>query len=101
MSILDGLLKQAVGAVDIQQIAERVGLPADKVESAIAALGAAHSEPTDTVETAAGNTGIEHGKLQEIMGHLGGEEALGKLASLLGQGGGSNPLGGLSSFLRK
>jgi hypothetical protein len=101
MSILDGLLKQAVGAVDIQQIAERVGLPADKVESAVAALGAAHHEPTDTVQTASGQTGIEPGKLQEIMQHLGGEEALGKIASLLGQSGGGNPLGGLSSFLRK
>jgi hypothetical protein len=101
MSILDGLLKQAVGAVDIQQIAERVGLPADKVESAVAALGAAHHEPTDTVQTASGQTGIEPGKLQEIMQHLGGEEALGKIASMLGQSGGSNPLGGLSSFLRK
>jgi hypothetical protein len=101
MSILDGLLKQAVGAVDIQQIAERVGLPADKVESAVAALGAAHHEPTDTVQTASGQTGIEPGKLQEIMQHLGGEEALGKIASLLGQSGGGNPLGGLSSFLRE
>ena len=29
MGILDGILEKAVGAVDLQQIAERVGLPAD------------------------------------------------------------------------
>ncbi|HEX6072901.1 MAG TPA: hypothetical protein VFY95_07835 [Sphingomicrobium sp.] len=98
MGMLDGILEQAVGAVDIQQIAQRVGLPADKVESAISALGAAHPQAGDTVQTAAGQTGIEPGKLQEIVGHLGGEDALGKIASLLGQGG---MLGGLSSFLRE
>ena len=100
MGMLDGILNQAVGTLDIRQIAERVGLPAEQVESAIAALSTAHNEPTDTVETAAEKTGFDQGKLQEIMGHLGGEQALGKLASILGQGG-ANPLGGISSFLPK
>jgi hypothetical protein len=98
MDMLDGILEQVVGAVDIQQMAQRVGLPADQVESAIAALSAAHPQPGDTVQAAASQTGIEAGKLEEIVGHLGGEGALGKIASLLGQGGG-NPLGGLSSLL--
>lgn len=98
MGMLDGILEKAVGAVDLQQIAERVGLPADQVESAVAALGAAHNQPEDTVQAASGQTGIEPSKLQEIMGHLGGEEAIGKIASLLGKGGGG-PLGGFSSLL--
>jgi hypothetical protein len=98
MGMLDGILEKAVGAVDLQQIAERVGLPADQVEAAVAALGVAHSQPEDTVQAAAGQTGLEPGKLQEIMGHLGGEEAIGKIASLMGKGGG-NPLGGLGSLL--
>jgi hypothetical protein len=58
----------------------------------------AHNQPEDTVQAASGKTGIEPGKLQEIMGHLGGEEAIGKIASMLGQSGG-NPLSGLGSLL--
>lgn len=98
MGMLGGILERAVGAVDLQQIAERVGLPADQVESAVAALGIAHNQPEDTVQSAAGQTGIEPGKLQEIMGHLGGEDAIGKIASMMGKGGG-NPLSGLGSLL--
>ena len=101
MGIFDGMLSQIGRAVDVQAIAERVGLPADQVEAAIGALGAAHSQPSDTVETAAGASGIPTDKVGEIMSQLGGENALGKLSSLLGHGG-SNPFsGGLSGLLGK
>jgi hypothetical protein len=95
--MFDGILSQIGSQFDVQAIAERVGLTDDKVESAIAALGVAHSQPTDTVETAASSSGIPTEKLGEIMSQLGGENALSKVSSLLGQKG-SNPLGGISGL---
>jgi hypothetical protein len=88
MSILDGLLGQVASNVDIENLAAKVGLPADQVEQAVHALGIAHPQPGDTVETAATQTGLPTDKLQEIVGHLGGEGALAQFSNLL-QGEGS------------
>ena len=101
MGLLDGLLGQMTSNVDINNLAEKVGLSPDQVEQAMTALGQAHAEPGDTVATAADNTGIEPDKLQEIVGHIGGEGALGQFAGLLqGQEGGiGGMLGGLKSKL--
>ena len=100
MSILDGLLGQVAGNVDIENLATRVGLPADKVEQAVHALGIAHPQPGDTVETAAAQTGLPTDKLQEIVGHIGGESALAQFATLLeGQGSLTDKLNGFASGL--
>lgn len=98
MGMLDGILSQVGSQFNVQAIAEKVGLPADKIESAIAALGVAHSQPTDTVETAAESSGISADKLGDIMNQLGGENALSKVASLLGKKG-ESPFGGISDIL--
>ena len=96
MGLLDGLLGQVAGNVDIKNLAERIGLSPEEVERAVHALGAAHPQPGDTVQTAAANTGLPEGKLQQIVEQLGGEGALGRFAALLGeQGGMGNALGGL------
>jgi hypothetical protein len=98
MGLLDGLLGQIAGNIDIQNLAAKVGLTPEQVESAVTALGQAHPEPGDTVETAAANTGLPADILQQIVGHIGGEGALGQFASLLNaQGGGI--LGGLTGKL--
>jgi hypothetical protein len=106
MSLLDSLLGQAGQNVDVAGIAEKFGIDPATAEQAIAALGAAHSQPGDTVDTAAGQTGIDSGTLSQIAQELGGAEGLGQLnqvmqdhpqaASLLGMfsGGGENA-GGL------
>lgn len=100
VSILDGLLGQLGSNVDVQNLAAKVGLPADQVEQAIQALGIAHPQPGDTVDVAAGQTGLPTDKLQEIVGHIGGEGALAQFSSLLeGQGGIMEKLGGLASGL--
>lgn len=102
MSILDGLLAQATGGnLDIQALAQKVGLPPDKAEQALAALGQAHQQDGDTVQTAAENTGLPTDKLSALVQHMGGEESLGQFASLLGPSGedGGSPLSGLKSFL--
>jgi hypothetical protein len=97
--MLDGLLSQLGGNVDITNLAAKVGISEVQAESAIAALGKAHPEPGDTVETAAATTGLPADILRQIVGHIGGEGSLAQFASLLQQSGGAESiigkLGGL------
>ncbi len=103
MGMLDGLLGQVAENVDIANLAEKVGLDPAQVEQAVAALAKAHPEPGDTASQAAQETGLPTEKLQQIVGHIGGEGSLGQFASLLGQQGGGvgGALGGLASGLFK
>ena len=90
MGLLDGLLGQLGSNVDIVNLAEKIGLSPEQVESAVQALGIAHPQPGDTVETAAASTGLSPDLLQQIVGHIGGEGSLAQFAGLLGgqEGGG-------------
>ncbi|MBU3994044.1 MAG: hypothetical protein KKA12_16075 [Alphaproteobacteria bacterium] len=83
MSMLDSILSQVTQNVDVANLATKVGLDPATAEKAIAALGAAHQQPGDTVETAAAKTGLDSGILSQIVGHIGGEGSLGQFASLL------------------
>lgn len=97
MSILNGLLGQVSDNATVQNLAAKVGLSEEQVEQAVAALGQAHTSQGDTVTTAAEQTGLPQDKLQEIVGHIGGEGALGQFASLLQQDSGG-VLGGIKSL---
>jgi hypothetical protein len=88
MSLLDGILGQLSNNPTIDNLAAKVGLTPEEVEQAVAALGQAHPQPGNTVATAAQQTGLPEDKLSEIVGHIGGEGALGQFASLLQQDGG-------------
>jgi len=102
MGMLDGLLSQVAENVDVKNLAAKVGLTPEQVESAVTALGQAHAAPGDTVDTAAASTGLPADILQQIVGHIGGEGALGKFAGLLNAQGGDGllgELGGLASGL--
>lgn len=89
MSMLDGILGQITQNVDIANLAAKVGLSPEHAETAVTALAKAHPVEGDTAETAAAQTGLPLEKLQEIIGHIGGEGALGQFASMLqSQGGG-------------
>jgi hypothetical protein len=83
MSILDGILGQLGGNVDIGNLAAKVGLDPAMAEKAVAALGAAHPQPGNTVETAAANTGIDSGTLSQIVAHIGGEGSLARFSQIL------------------
>ena len=99
MSLLNGILGQVTDNATVQNLAAKVGMTPEQVEQAVAALGQAHPEPGDTVATAASRTGLPEDKLQEIVGHIGGEGALGRFASLLTQDGEAGSiLGSLKSM---
>lgn len=88
MSLLDQLLGQVSSNADVERLAAKVGLSPEQVEAAVTALGRAHSQPGDTVQTASEATGLPSSALNEIVQHIGGEASLGRFASLLeGQSG--------------
>ena len=98
MSLLNGILSQVSDNATVQNLAAKVGLSPEQVEQAVAALGQAHAAEGDTVTTAAEQTGLPQDKLQEIVGHIGGEGALGRFSSLLQQDNGGI-MAGIKSFL--
>lgn len=98
MGLLDGLLNQVAENADVKNLAAKVGLTPEQVESAIHALGQAHPAPGDTVAMAAAKTGLSPAVLSQIVTHLGGENALGHFAALLAQQQGG-VLGTVSSML--
>jgi ATP phosphoribosyltransferase regulatory subunit HisZ len=97
MSLLNEVLGQVSETSTVQNLAAKVGLSPEQVEQAVAALGEAHASEGDTVTTAAEQTGLPQDKLQEIVGHIGGEGALGRFASLLQEDGGGL-LGGIKNI---
>lgn len=103
-SILDGILKNIGGAPDdVTALAAKAGLDPAMVEKALASLTQTVSEPGDTVDLAAKQTGIAKDALAKVVQQLGGEGALGEIASqfsknpsdllkLLDRDGDGNPL---------
>jgi hypothetical protein len=99
MSLLDGILAQVAGNASVAGLAGKVGLTPQQVEMALAALGNAHQQPGDTVQEASDQTGLPQDKLGQILGHLGGEGALGPLAGMMDQQGAGGLMGSLGKFL--
>jgi len=99
MSLLNSILGQVSESATVQNLAAKVGLSPEQAEQAIAALGRAHTQEGDTVQTAAHHTGIPTDKLSQIVEHIGGEGSLGQFASLLEGEAGASLLGGLKNFL--
>ncbi len=97
MSQLDMILKQISGSPDtVASLAEKVGLDPALVEKGLAALGQAHDEPGDTVESAAAKTKLDTGALGAIMAQLGGESAVGEMANKVQS---SDHVANLTAFL--
>jgi hypothetical protein len=98
MSMMEMLLGQVRQHVDVDNLAGKVGLPAGQVEKAIAALAHEHSQPGDTVTTAAARTGIDTGIMGEIMNQVGGEGSIARYAQMLDRDGDGNPLNDIAGL---
>ncbi|MDE2403282.1 MAG: hypothetical protein KGM17_01015 [Sphingomonadales bacterium] len=83
MSLLDSILGQVGGNVDIAGIAAKVGIDPALAQQAVTALAGAQPQPGDTVATAAAQTGIDSGVMGQIAAQLGGESGLGQLNQML------------------
>ena len=99
MGMFDGLLGKITENVDIENLAAKVGLTPQQVQGAVAALGQAHAEPGDTVQTAAASTGLPTNTLQNIVSHIGGEGSLATYASMIDRDGDGNPVNDITGML--
>ncbi len=100
MGLLDGLLGQlgGGGASQIAAMAQQFGISEEQVQSAMAALGQAHSEPGDTVASAAAATGLSADTLSGIVSQIGGENALASISGMIDRDGDGNPLNDLAGI---
>ncbi|MCW3836733.1 hypothetical protein ACFQ1E_12355 [Sphingomonas canadensis] len=98
MSILDNLLGQFGGGTDVANLAAKVGLSPEHVQQAVAALAKFHPMQGDTAEGAAAATGLPLDKVQELIGHIGGEGSLANYASMLDKDGDGNPLNDIAGM---
>lgn len=101
MALFDQILGQVRDHPEIANLATKVGIDPKLAEQAVAALGAAHQEPGDTVQQAASQTGLDAGTVSQIVEHIGGEGSLGRFATMLDQDGDGNPLDDLAGFASK
>lgn len=99
MGMLDGILGSLGGNAVLDNLAAKVGISPEQVQSAIAALGAAHPQDGDTVTAAAASTGLSADTLQQIVGHLGGEGALASVAAMLDRDGDGSPVNDITSMI--
>lgn len=99
MGMLDGILGSLGGNAVLDNLAAKVGISPEQVQSAIAALGSAHPQDGDTVTAAAASTGLSADTLQQIVGHLGGEGALASVAAMLDRDGDGSPVNDITSMI--
>jgi hypothetical protein len=98
MGMLDGLLGQLGGANQISELAARFGISEAQVQQGMAALGRAHPEPGDTVQSAAAATGLSTDTLQQMVGAVGGEGGLSQISGMIDRDGDGNPLNDLTGI---
>ena len=103
MSMLDGILGQLGAAVNLDEIAGKIGMTTDELkqggESLFSKLSSGEN-PVDAVQSAAAESGIDASKLQELLPTLAEKFGMdgqdGLLSKLTGEGG---MLSGMTGFL--
>jgi len=107
MALLDTLMEKA-GTIDINGLAQRVGLDPAQVRRGMEALLqhlSAGKQPDEAVDSASSQTGIGPDKLRALLpaiqNALGGEGGIaGKLNALLDQDGDGNPANEIAGFAK-
>ncbi len=101
MSIIDTVMQQMGGSMGqaveqqvVGMIAQKMGIDPAMAQSAVGALLQQHTQPNDTVTAAAAQTGMSSDMMGQILGHLGGEGALGSLMGQMQQTGGEGAAAG-------
>ena len=74
MSLFDSILGQLTSNTDLASLAGKVGIDPSLLEKGLAALGQAHPEPGNTIESAAASSGIDAAMLTQLVQQFGGEE---------------------------
>lgn len=100
MGILDGILGQ-IGGGQLNELGAKLGLSPEQLQAATAALGKAHAEPGDTVESASAATGLSADTLTQLMQGIGGEGTLANISSMLDRDGDGNPINDIAGFASK
>ena len=101
MSLFDTILGAAHDHPTVKNMAEKLGIDPATAEKAIAALADAHHKDGDTVELAAGKTGIDSGILEQVREQVGGEGSLAKFAQILDADHDGNPLNDIAGMAGK
>lgn len=104
MSMFDGILGNLGSPGNLQAVADKLGLPADKMQALLTEIGAKIGSGETSVAALA-DTAAEHGVsadgLQELLAQFGGPEAiLGKLGAMFDKDGDGNPLNELSGLAK-
>ena len=94
MSMLDGILGQLGGVVNLDEIAGKIGITTDELkqggESLFSKLSSGEN-PTEAVQQAAAESGVDASKLQELLPNLAEKFGMdgqdGLLSKLTGEGG--------------
>ena len=68
MSVLNSLLGQVSGDATIQNLAEKVGLSPELAERAVAALGQAHAQEGNTLQTASNHRAFRRRSYPRLSG---------------------------------
>ena len=101
MGLFDQILGAAHNHPTVKNMADKLGIDSATAEKAIASLAEAHHEDGDTVELAAGKTGIDAGILNQVREQIGGEGSLAQFAQILDADHDGNPLNDIAGFASK
>ena len=101
MALFDDILGKVSDHPELANMAAKLGIDPKLAERAVAALGEAHQQPSDTVQQAAAKTGLDASAVGQIVEQIGGEGSLGRFATMLDQDGDGNPLDDIAGFAKK
>ena len=101
MSIFDQILGAAHNHPTVKNMADKLGIDQQTAEKAIAALTEGHQAEGDTLDVAAGKSGIDKGVLSQVMEQVGGEGSLTGFMQMLDKDHDGNPLNDITSMFGK